>query len=247
MSLNLAAYYEHMTYVHALTGLLGKLAFAVSLALVAAGNRNPGERLFVGMIGTALLLGGWLAWSTSGENSYAAFRTGMRIVSVIGFVAGIAVLISVIKHEGQLNLRPPTAWRKWIGWAFIVWGLYYPVFNDSWVRAIFFSPISVLPQPIMLIGGAVAFLSYPNANRLFAWTMIAGLFVISLLDLLTGVQSSIVPLLLALLLVAEMLRSTIKAGGITADDKPPVDREKAQRIRLKSKEKQDPQRTWKLK
>lgn len=254
MDLTVATFYSHIALVHGLTGFVGKLALALVVGLIAAGNRKPGEQLLLIVCLLQFLMSGYLAVSYLGEAGLGSMPVP---VASIAFIMAVVLGIALVKPEGRWTVRHPQPWRVWAGGALLIWALYFPAFNDGWPefargwgRAIFLSPVGVLPHSTLLALGALAWLSMPNAPRIVAWASGIGLIALGLHDYFAaGIGWSVVLVALGAALTGDMVHSVVRAGGVLEEDVPPVDKKHTERIRRVTKEKtsQAQQKTWKLK
>ena len=232
---HLRDYYENLTLLQAWTGLSAKICLGSILAAVARGNRRPGQQIL--SVAFAVLF----FWAF-----FLVFGTDLLAAAVPVLVLGIVFVITAAKPQGEWTVIHGTSWRRWAGLLLLAWAFYYPVFSRSALGAILFSPMGVLPQPILLAAGTLAWLSIPNTPRLAGWALALGLVYFGVIDMMGGILSSAVLLVLGLALGGELIGLSVKAGGVLEDDIPPV----ARRARISAKaekEKTGEKRVWKLK
>ncbi|MCB2154345.1 hypothetical protein KQI84_05625 [bacterium] len=242
---DLVQYYEILTRLQGWTGLIAKVCLASILAAIAGGNRRPGQQLLSVVFGVLFFR---IFLSLFIRNEQGAFNVSpaMLPMAVPAFVLALVFAITVFKPEGEWVVLHPVPWRRWLGFLLLAWAFYFPVHSDSELGAILFSPMGVIPGPALLAAGTVAWLSIPNTPRLAGWALALALIYYGIMEMVAGIGSSAVMLLLGLGLGGELIFNTMKAGGILEDDVPPVDR-KTRRPTREQKEKGKEQRTWKLK
>ncbi|MDK2972406.1 MAG: hypothetical protein PWP23_2161 [Candidatus Sumerlaeota bacterium] len=250
MTLPLENYYDNIAMIHGVSGLFGKLTLGAILGAVATGNRKPGQQLLSLILGVQFLVAGYLAVSVSTSETFAGYAGKAALpIGGVSIIAGLAMLLTLFYPEGEWRPTNSAAWRRWAGWILIFAGFLYPFFTKGWIRPIFFAPVGVIPHPGLLIGGALAWMGMPDTNRLAAWTLGIAALAVGAIDVFgAGINSSLLLLAIGCLVVVELVRSMIGAGGIAADDTPRVDRVRREKTREVIKEKTKPQgKTWKLK
>lgn len=249
MASPLYAYYEYVGPLQGLTGLVSKVCLGAILAAVAMGNEKPGQRLLTAVVGVEFLLAAYVTVSFIGDPVYAKLRSAVTVplIAIVCFVLGVSWLINAAKMEGRWTAWPRKHWKRAVAGLLYAWAFYYPVFTDGWLRPVLMSPGAALPQPILLAGGTLVWLSMPNAPRLAAWATAIALIVVGLADIaLAGVGSSLILLLLSGMIGVQILASS-REGGLLGDQVPPVDLERRSRLKELQKERTEPERRWKLK
>ncbi len=230
------------------SGIVGKIALGCVLLILGLGNKKIGGQLLPLMAGAQLLTAGWLAWSTgTAANVPTNAGGGIVGVAVLCLVAGLALGISAFVPEGQWRVLAPKGWRRWTGLALIAWGFYMPVFQAGWIKPLWASPVGILPHSTLLVLAAIAWSSIPNTPRLAGWTLAIACVALGVSDMVVGLKASAVLLLMGGVLIVELGRMTMQAGGVLQEDIAPIDRELQSKREKEYKEKTAPEKRWKLK
>jgi len=238
-------YYEQVAAIHGMTGLVGKLSAGLAIGALALGAKQARERLVPMILAVHFFLAAWTAAGFAMNPVYAKVGSATLPVAVICFAMAAIMGYLTAKPDGVWTLAHAVAWRRAVAWAVIAWAFYYPVFGRGWTASILYAPMGVLPQPTLLIGGALAWIGLPNTSRLAGWALTGGLVALAVIDLAAGVQSSWLLLVLGLVLGGELVRSVMKSGGMFEDDVPDVEKERFKRERVTEETK--PGKVWKLK
>ncbi|MBX3729514.1 MAG: hypothetical protein KF858_10050 [Candidatus Sumerlaeia bacterium] len=246
----LEQYYFNIGFIHRWSALFAKLALVSILAAVVAGNRKPGQQFLALAFAVQFLLAGWLAVTINTSEEFAGYAARAALpVGILSIVLALAMGLTLFYPEGQWRVRHEQGWRTGLGWALIVLGFVYPFHGDGSWRGALWSPVGAIPHPGLLIAGALAWIGMPDTHRLAAWTLALGALAIGAIDIAAGeVRSSWLLVGVGGLLLVDLVRSTLRSGGVVEDDTPRVDRQKRERVQREVQEKTKPQgRTWKLK
>ncbi|MBI5155623.1 hypothetical protein HZA57_10340 [Candidatus Poribacteria bacterium] len=238
MTSELAGYYGQVAQIHGLSAIPAKVCLLAVMGAIAGGNKRPGQQLLTAVFAAQFAVGFWIAITA---DTPAALPAG-----VICLVLALALGLTVLKPEGQWNVAPKESWRRWAAWIVLALAFWYPPFTDGWLRPLLFSPMAVLPQPVLLAAGAIAWGSLPNTPRLAGWSIALGLVAVGVLDMMAAASLwAWLSLLAGGILVWELYRCAVRSGGVIEDDIPPVDRAKARKARKEEGTKEE--RVWKLK
>ena len=249
--MDLEFFYNQMTRILWPMSISGKLTILVAIGLSMRMPFRFREQIISALFALQFLI---IAYATFFLSSSArvidkdeANNLYVVIVAAATLMSAIAMAISAWQPEGRWNLKADNELFRWVGWAFMLLGFFYPFFSRSIIVGFFFSPVSVIPHPTILIMSGMLIAGFPNVARLPIAAAIMSSIMIGGLDMYAGLNTYFPLFASAIILSGLLIHSSIKSGGILEDDTPDVDmkiREKKKAIfSQKTKEK----KTWKLK
>lgn len=221
---DLQGFYAYATMLHGLTGLVGKLSLGTALAAVAMGNRRPGQKVLITVLAVHALSAAFVVWTTaSGPEMREAMANAAGPVGALSLI--LAVGFGLLAWRGAEDWRashPSQPAITAVAWATIVWALWMPLFSRSWLGAVLWSSVAVLPHSTLLVAGALAWMSARGADPRRNWFVAGTCAGLALYDVALGrVWPSLVLLVPAVgILVDQRLQAPEPAADTRRDLAP---------------------------
>lgn len=243
-------YYEQIAVVHGATGLVAKLGLLSVFGAALLGNVRPSHLLIGVITGLQFFLAGWMGFSFAlSSDCPPGIRTPLIIVSLVSLACIVGSVLPLILKANDWELSKVVPWKLALGGAFILWGIWLPSYSNSWLKAVFFSPVGVLPHSALfaLIGAAI--ISYPTLPRYTFPFLVMAALLVGTVDLFVGVKSSWLLVLAAGVLVFEKIRVQV-AGDLQerrSAKQSRVKEEEPDKGSARPKRGKDKKKEWKLK
>lgn len=184
---DLQGFYAYVTLINGLTGLVGKLSLGLTLAAVAMGNRRPGQKILVIVLAVHALSAAYVTSATAAEGlrepmaNAAGPVTWLSLLLAVGFA-----LLAWRGEEDWRTIHPTQPAITVAAWAAIAWAFWMPVYSQSMLGAVLWSPMAALPHSTLIVAGALAWMSARGGDQRRNWFVAGTCAGLALYDVALG-------------------------------------------------------------